>query len=85
LVTVFFPDDDLSLEKNKKMLRMLPFLKEHFTSRKQPFFRLLDANLILILKVRKEGNPAEQVHHRLAVRHLCDGSQIYPGIEAQAR
>ena len=57
------------------MLRALPLLDEHFARGKPPFFRLLDANLIFILKVRKEGNLAEQVHHRLGVRHLCDGSQ----------
>lgn len=71
--TMFFPDNDLSLEKNREMLHVLPFLEEH--SGKPPFFRLLDANLIFILKVHKEGNPAEQVHHRLAVPHLSGGSQ----------
>ena len=70
---MFFPDNDLSLEKNREMLHVLRFLEEH--SGKPPFFRLLDANLIFILQVRKEGNLAEQVHHRLGVRHLCDGSQ----------
>ena len=75
LVAVLFGDADFTLKEHKKMLRVLPLLDEHFARGKPPFFRLLDANLIFILKVRKEGNLAEQVHHRLGVRHLCDGSQ----------
>jgi hypothetical protein len=75
LVGVFFPHADFSFQENKEILRVLPLLDEHFARRKPPFFSLLDANLIFILEVRKEGNLAEQVHHRLGVRHLCDGSQ----------
>ena len=72
---MFLRDADFSLKENKKILRLLPFLEEHFASGKPPFFRLLDANLIFLLEVRKEGNLAEQGHHCLAVRHLCDGAQ----------
>ena len=68
-------DADFSLQENEEILRRLPFPDEHFASGKPPFLRLLDANLILLLEVRKEGNLAEQAHHCLAVRHLCDGAQ----------
>jgi hypothetical protein len=40
---------------------------------------------ILVLEVRKKGNLAEQGHHRLSVRHLCDCSKIDPDIDSSPR
>ena len=75
LLSVLLPDAHFSFQEHKEILRALPLLDEHFARGQPPFFRFLDANLIFILKVRNEGNLVEQVHHRLGVRHLCDGSQ----------
>jgi hypothetical protein len=77
---MLLPEADFPLKKNKEMLRLLPFLNERFASGKLPFFGLLDANLIFVLEVRKEGGLAELVHYRFAVGHLCCGSQNRTGI-----
>jgi hypothetical protein len=60
LANVLLPDADFSLEENKEMFCRLPFLNEHFASGQSPFFSLLDANLIFILKFRKEGDDSKR-------------------------
>ena len=57
------------------MLQWVPFPDEHFARGQSPFFRLLAANAIFVLDVRKEGNPSELAHQLLAVRYLCNGPQ----------
>jgi hypothetical protein len=50
------------------MTRSLTFLEEHFAGSEPPFFRILDANVLLFLEVSKKRNLAEQAHHGLALR-----------------
>jgi hypothetical protein len=72
---MLLPDADFALEQGKKMPRGLPFLDEHFARGKPPLFGPLDANLIFILQVRKEGDLAKQGNDRFAFRDLCAGPQ----------
>jgi hypothetical protein len=72
---MFLESADFSLDENEKMARSRAFPKEHFAGGKPPFFRLLDANLLILLEIGKKRNLAEQAYHALALRHLFDRTQ----------
>ena len=75
LIAVSLRDADFAFQENKKVLRGLPFLDKHLACVQPPFFRMLDANAIFILEVRKQRSPAQLGHQRLTVCHLCGGTQ----------
>ena len=76
LLSVLLPDAHSPSKSTKKCSACLPSSTSISPAGSNHSSVSSMQTLSFILKVRKEGNLAQQVHHRLGGLHLCDGTIV---------